>query len=105
MLTLVADLFGILGGLLVGLVNLDLTMSGYFHETVAVVSLWDVGSGLIKSVFFALAISLIACQQGLATTGGAEGVGRRTTATVVVSLFTLVLVDSIFTVFFRLVES
>ena len=105
MLTLVADLFGILGGLLVGILNLDLTITGYFHETVAVVSLWDVASGLIKSVFFALAISLIACQQGLATTGGAEGVGRRTTATVVVSLFTLVLVDSIFTVFFRLVES
>jgi phospholipid/cholesterol/gamma-HCH transport system permease protein len=104
LLTLVADLFGILGGLLVGLVNLDLTMQGYFHETVGVVSLWDVGSGLVKSVFFALAIALIACQQGLATTGGAEGVGRRTTATVVVSLFTLVLVDSIFTVFFRLVE-
>ena len=104
LLTLIADLVGILGGLLVGLVNLDLTMSGYFHETVSVVSLWDVGSGLVKSVFFALSIALIACQQGLATTGGAEGVGRRTTATVVVSLFTLVLVDSVFTVFFRLVE-
>lgn len=104
LLTLAADLVGILGGLVVGLVNLDLTIQGYFHETVNVVSLWDVGSGLIKSVFFALAIALIACQQGLATTGGAEGVGRRTTATVVVSLFTLVLVDASFTVFFRLVE-
>ena len=105
LLTLIADLVGILGGLLVGVVNLDLTMQGYFHETIKVVSLWDVGSGLLKSVFFALAIALIACQQGLATTGGAEGVGRRTTATVVVCLFTLVLIDSIFTVFFRLVES
>ena len=102
LLTLLADLAGILGGLLVGLGNLDLTLSGYVNEVVSVVSLWDVGSGLLKSVVFALAIALIACQQGLATSGGAEGVGQRTTSTVVVTLFTLVLIDAVATVFFRI---
>jgi len=46
------------------------------------------------------AIGLIACQQGLATSGGAEGVGRRTTSAVVSILFTLILLDAVFTVVF-----
>jgi phospholipid/cholesterol/gamma-HCH transport system permease protein len=53
-------------------------------------------------VLFAYAIAMIACQQGLATEGGAEGVGRRTTAAVVTTLFTLILIDAAFTVFFRM---
>jgi phospholipid/cholesterol/gamma-HCH transport system permease protein len=101
LLTLVADLVGILGGLSVGLLSLDLTISGYIVETRRALTLWDVYSGLIKSVVFALAIALIACQQGLATSGGAEGVGRRTTSSVVVTLFTLILLDAGFTVLFH----
>jgi len=102
LLTLLADLAGILGGLVVGIGNLDLTIPGYVNEVVRVVLVWDVGTGLLKSVVFALAITLIACQQGLATSGGAEGVGQRTTSTVVVTLFTLVLIDASATVFFRI---
>jgi phospholipid/cholesterol/gamma-HCH transport system permease protein len=49
---------------------------------------------------FGFAIGLIACQQGLATSGGAEGVGRRTTAAVVTSLFALILIDAAFTLLF-----
>jgi len=101
LLTLLSDVAGIVGGLIVGVSNLDLTVRGYLNETARVVTLWDISTGVIKSVVFALAIALIACQQGLATSGGAEGVGRRTTATVVVTLFTLVLVDAVITVFFR----
>jgi phospholipid/cholesterol/gamma-HCH transport system permease protein len=101
LLTLLADGAGMLGGLVVGTANLGLTMTGYLNETVRAVSLGDVGSGLVKSVGFALAIALVSCQQGLATTGGAEGVGRRTTSSVVVTLFTLILVDAFFTVLFR----
>ena len=91
-----------LGGLVVGVSNLDLTIRGFLNETAAVVSIWDVSSGIIKSLVFALAIALIACQQGLATSGGAEGVGRRTTSTVVTTLFALILIDATFTVFFRM---
>jgi phospholipid/cholesterol/gamma-HCH transport system permease protein len=101
LLTLVADLVGVLGGLSVGLLSLDLTISGYIVETRKALTLWDVYSGLIKSVVFALAIALIACQQGLATSGGAEGVGRRTTSSVVVTLFALILLDAGFTVLFH----
>lgn len=100
MLTLIADLMGVLGGLTVGITSLDLTFVGYLYETQKAVRLWDVLSGLVKSVVFALVIALIACQQGLATSGGAEGVGRRTTSAVVTTLFTLILVDAAFTLFF-----
>jgi phospholipid/cholesterol/gamma-HCH transport system permease protein len=100
-LTLLADAVGILGGLVVGLTSLDLTVTVYFTETQKAVKLWDVYSGLLKSVLFALAIALISCQQGLATTGGAEGVGRRTTAAVVTTLFTLILIDATYTVLLR----
>ena len=101
LLTLVGDFVGMLGGMLVGLTSLGLTVSGYVSETQKALSMWDVFSGLVKSVVFALAITLIACQQGFATTGGAEGVGRRTTSSVVSILFTLILIDAGFTAFFH----
>ena len=99
-LTLFADLIGMLGGMVVGLLSLDLTISGYLIETKKALAFWDVGSGLLKSVVFAVAIAVVSCQQGFATTGGAEGVGRRTTASVVAILFALILIDAGFTVFF-----
>lgn len=100
MLTLLADLVGIIGGLFVGIFSLDLTIGAYFTETRGAVSPWDVFSGVLKSFVFALAIALIACQQGFATSGGAEGVGRRTTSSVVFILFSLILIDAAFTVAF-----
>jgi phospholipid/cholesterol/gamma-HCH transport system permease protein len=99
-LTLFADFVGILGGLVVGLLSLDLTITGYFIETRKALAVWDIGSGLVKSVVFAVAIALISCQQGFATSGGAEGVGRRTTASVVSILFALIVIDAGFTLFF-----
>ena len=101
LLTLLADLVGLLGGLVVGLTTLDLSVAGYITETRKALTVWDVYSGVIKSGVFALAIALIACQQGLATTGGAEGVGRRTTASVVTILFSLILLDAGFTILFH----
>lgn len=102
LLTIVADFVGIAGGLLVATTDLDLSVMGYLLETQKAVHGWDVITGILKSLVFALAIGLIACQQGFAASGGAEGVGKRTTATVVSSLFSLVLIDAVFTVVFRI---
>lgn len=98
LLTLLADAVGIAGGALVAVTQLDLTWAAFFTELRQAVKLSDIFSGLAKSVVFAAAIALIACQQGLATTGGAEGVGRRTTGAVVAILFVLILIDAVFTV-------
>jgi phospholipid/cholesterol/gamma-HCH transport system permease protein len=100
-LTLMADFVGVAGGLLVGVFNLGLSPRGYVIETLTAVHGWDVLTGLLKGVVFSIAIALIACQQGFATSGGAEGVGRRTTSSVVTSLFSLVVIDAFFTVTFR----
>lgn len=103
LLSVLADLMGILGGLVVAITNLQLAPVAYIHECEKAVKLWDVGSGLIKAVLFGMTIAGIACQQGLATEGGAEGVGRRTTGAVVTTLFILIMIDAVFTIFFRLV--
>ncbi len=101
LLTILADLVGIAGGLLVALLSLDLTASAYLLEVQKAVNVWDVSSGCIKTAVFGLNIALIACQRGLATHGGAEGVGRATTSAVVTSLFGIVVIDAIFTVLFN----
>ena len=56
--------------------------------------------GLTKTPFLALAIGLIACGQGLATQGGAAEVGARTTAAVVLSIFGVILISSLFTLLY-----
>jgi phospholipid/cholesterol/gamma-HCH transport system permease protein len=104
LLTVLGDAFGVLGGLVVGVVSLDLTVAGYLIETRKALDLFDIFSGVLKSVVFAVVIVLIACQQGLATTDGALGVGRRTTSSVVSILFALILVDAAFTVAFRALD-
>jgi phospholipid/cholesterol/gamma-HCH transport system permease protein len=105
MLVLIADAMGIVGGMLVGVYSLDLTPMAYLIQLQKAVKAWDLYSGLIKAVVFGLAIAVISCQQGLATSGGAEGVGRRTTGAVVTTLFMLIVIDAIFTVFFKMIKT
>ena len=102
LLTLVGDLCGILGGVFVSMIRLDITLPAYWQRTTHVLDLWDVGSGVLKSVVFGWSIALVACQRGLATRGGAAGVGLSTTSAVVASLFALVVIDALFTVIFNL---
>ena len=59
-------------------------------------------SGLVKSPFLALAIGMIACAQGLAMRGGAAAVGTRTTTAVVLSIFGVIVINALFTLFFTL---
>jgi phospholipid/cholesterol/gamma-HCH transport system permease protein len=102
-LTLMADAIGIGGGVLVASASLDVTPSAFIRELQQVMVPWDVISGLIKSVVFSGTLGIIACQQGLSTGGGAEGVGRQTTSAVVISLFSLILLDALFTVLFGII--
>ncbi len=100
-LTVVADVLGICGGLVVAVSSLGLTPRGYFKEMSSTLTPWDVESGVILSVTFALAIGLVACEQGFAASGGPQGVGRRTTSAVVTSLFAIVLLDACLTILYR----
>jgi phospholipid/cholesterol/gamma-HCH transport system permease protein len=100
-LTLLADLVGMAGGLLVAVTSLGLSARGYIDATRRTLKPWDVESGLVMSAAFAVAVGLVACEQGFAASAGPLGVGRRTTSTVVISLFAIVSLDATLTVAFR----
>ena len=100
-LALAGDIAGVLGGLVVGEISLDVHPHAFLAELRTVVVASDVWTGLVKSFAFAIAIAMIGCQQGLTTRGAASGVGRRTPTTVVVCLFTLVAIDTALTMVFR----
>jgi len=103
LLTLMSDAMGILGGFIVGVFYLDLSASVYFQKTVQALSPGDLLSGLFKSLIFALGIGLIAVFYGFQARGGAGEVGRTTTASVVASIFYLVVSGSLFSVLFYMV--
>ncbi|HEX6810198.1 MAG TPA: MlaE family lipid ABC transporter permease subunit [Planctomycetota bacterium] len=101
-LTVLGDLIGCLGGLAIAVSYLEQPSVVYVQALQQAVEFGDVATGLLKSFAFAVAIGLISCQRGLASRGGASGVGRSTTSAVVVVLFTLVALDAVFTWVFSL---
>ncbi len=95
LLTIMADLLGILGGFIIGITYLQLSATAFFNELVTVLIVKDVLTGLFKSIVFAWIIITVACYFGLRVTGGSEGVGKATTASVVASIFFVIVADSI----------
>ena len=93
LLTVAADMFGILGGGVIAqrLYNLDLTV--YISSARVGLSVTDLIAGIAKPLVFGLIIGLISCYKGLSTTGGTVGVGRSTTNAVVVSSVCVIISD------------
>ena len=60
----------------------------------------DISTGLVKSVIFGSIITTVGCHQGFSVQGGAEGVGKATTSSVVVSIFLVIVADLVFTAIF-----
>jgi phospholipid/cholesterol/gamma-HCH transport system permease protein len=90
-LTLIGDVLGVLGGLAIAVFQLDLAPGFYMGDVLSALTLADVISGLGKSFFFAYFIAIVGCYNGLHAGGGADGVGRATTDTVVqAAILTLV---------------
>lgn len=94
-LTLLGDLLGVLGGMVIAVGQLGLTPEFYVNDVLDSLTLQDVGSGVGKSIFFGFFIAIVACHHGLTADGGADGVGRATTNTVVIASI-LVLVSDFF---------
>jgi len=95
LLTLVAIILGILGGLAISMMELQVNPYYYFSTILDTLTFPDFASGLGKTFFFGLIIGIIGCHQGMITTGGTVGVGRSTTITVVV-VSILILVSDFF---------
>jgi len=94
MLTLMADCVGILGGVLIGITSIGVAPAAFIDQVLGSLFLRDVVTGLIKSVSFAWIITIIAVYRGLSFSGGAAGVGHATTASVVGSIFGVIVLDS-----------
>jgi phospholipid/cholesterol/gamma-HCH transport system permease protein len=100
LLTALADLLGILGGLAIAVWELSMTASFYFNSIWNQLRISDIASGLGKSFFFALEIALIGCYNGLSVKGGAASVGRATTQTVVAASISILVSDFFLTKLF-----
>ena len=96
-LVIFADIIGILGGLLVGFFSLRLDPYRYMTFSFEFMAWKDFWTGLVKTFVFAMVISMVGCYMGLKTKGGAEGVGKATTMSVVTSFILIILFDSILT--------
>ena len=101
-LAILADLMGILGGSLFGVIGGGYTFGGYMLATRDALLLRDISSGVIKSVVFGIVITAVGCHEGFATGAGAEEVGRSTTSAVVISILLVIVIDLIFTGLFYL---
>lgn len=99
-IAIVGDTAGIIGGLSVGQVFLGIGHQQYVTHTFDILKLKDFVTGLVKAGVFGALISGLACFLGLGVTGGAQGVGKATTRTVVFTIVALITVDLIFTAVF-----
>ena len=92
-LTLYGDIIGILAGFFYNIYLMGVNRVIYLQNTLLYLQLWDVTSGLIKASIFGLVIAIVGCWQGLKAEGGAEGVGRATTRTVVIASISILILN------------
>jgi phospholipid/cholesterol/gamma-HCH transport system permease protein len=88
-LTLYGDIIGIAAGYFYIVVLMGVNRVTYLSYTMQYMEIWDIVTGLIKAAIFGVVIAIVGCWQGMKTEGGAEGVGRATTRTVVISSITI----------------
>lgn len=97
-LTLLADALGILGGAVVGVSFLDLSLSSYFDYSIKALSLKNILVGLMHSVVYGIIISLCGCYEGLNAGRDADSVGKATTGAVVTALVWMIVATGVLTV-------
>ncbi len=104
-LVIYMDLIGWLGGSLVSSMNqsISVSLSSFYNDLSQVVTFSDIAAGIIKSVFFAIAISITSCSIGLLAQGGPREIGHSVTKSVVASFISILLLDYVLTRFLILV--
>jgi phospholipid/cholesterol/gamma-HCH transport system permease protein len=93
LLTILADVLGVLGGMLIATTQFAIGGRFYLDTIRAMVTVEDLVSGITKTLVFGWIIAMVGCFAGLETTGGTVGVGRSTTAAVVVASITVLIAD------------
>lgn len=93
-------MIGIFGGFLLSTTVIGIHPYNYFQQSVSALLVKDVVTGLVKAWAFGIVITIVGAYQGFKVEGGAEEVGRRTTASVVASIFLVIVFDLFFTTLF-----
>jgi phospholipid/cholesterol/gamma-HCH transport system permease protein len=93
LLTLYGDFIGVVCAYFYNVVGMGVNRVIYLRNTLLYLELWDIASGMIKAAIFGVVIAIIGCWQGINTEGGAEGVGRATTKTVVVASICILILN------------
>ncbi|MBI1365375.1 MAG: MlaE family lipid ABC transporter permease subunit [Alphaproteobacteria bacterium] len=99
-LAFIGAMLGLIGGGLVAWRSLDISPALFLvrmQESIAMSNFWV---GIIKAPFFAFAIGVVGCFQGMQVEGSAESLGQRTTLSVVQALFLVIVIDAFFAMFF-----
>ncbi|MCK5259678.1 MAG: ABC transporter permease [Candidatus Omnitrophica bacterium] len=96
-LTVIGNASGLLGGYIIGVHNLKINSGLYIQTALKFLTLKDIYTGLSKSFIFAIIITMVGAYQGFKTRGGAVGVGRATTISVVTSFILIIVADAIMT--------
>ncbi len=99
-LTIFSDLIGILGGAVVGRLQIGVSYASFFDRVLDNLEVKDIYIGVLKASVFSMIISSIACYQGLSAVAGAHGVGRATTRTVVFALMFILMFNYFITSIF-----
>ena len=105
LLTLYADIVGILGGLAVATSVMDFSAIHYFEQTQsALTHMWEIYSGVMKSLFFGLIIGLVGCYKGMNSGRDSAALGKAVTSAVVVSITFIIVTDAIFETIYSYLE-
>lgn len=100
LLTVYADVMGLIGGGLMVIVTLDVSFLQFLERLQNSVSISSYWVGIVKAPVFGLLIALTGCREGLKVTGSAESVGTHTTRAVVISIFLVIVADAFFSILF-----
>ena len=96
----IANIAGLFGGGLMSWIDLGISPGLFISRLYADVGVWQLAIGMIKAPFFALVIGVISIWQAFQVEGSSVSVGQRTTASVVQSIFLVIALDALFSVFF-----
>ncbi len=100
LLTFYADMMGLLGGAVMANVALDISFFQFARQLSEGVTIGSFWVGIIKAPVFAFIIAMVGCYEGLKVSRSAESVGQRTTASVVESIFLVIVLDAFLSVLF-----
>lgn len=100
LLTFIADLMGLIGGGIISVTLLNISLEQYIDRLQAALRMQDFWVGMIKAPVFGFVIAIVGCMRGMQVSGSAESVGKLTTTSVVQSIFLVLLLDALFSILF-----